>query len=127
MTDILVVFPNLWITDVATLVSVNVATPTRIASADLSGSVHFYAGGRRRVITTPGDTVTYPLTLQWVSDPDTLQLMAWRGRVLLMRDTLGRRVFGTYLQVDQSDVSRGAEFWHDVTITFTELDYDEGV
>jgi hypothetical protein len=121
------VFPNLWITDVATLVSVSAATPERTASAALGGSVRFYAGGRRRVITTPADAVTYPLTMQWVSDPDTDQLIAWRGRVLLLRDTLGRRVFGTYLQVDQADVSRGAEFWHNVTLTFTELDYLEEV
>lgn len=128
MTSVVVAFPNLWFTDVADpTVSVTVASSLRSSSAALNGRVGLYAGGRRRTITTPADSVTYPVTLQWVSDADTHQLVAWRGRLLLMRDTLGRRVFGTYFRVDQVDVSKGAEFWHNVTLTFEELDYDESV
>lgn len=127
MTTGLVTFTNIWITDVASSVSVVGASPTRDVSAALTGEIRFYAGGRRRIITTPADTVTYPLALEWVSDTDTAQLVAWRGRVLLLRDTLGRRVFGTYFQVNQSDVTRGAEFWHNVTLSFSQIDYNEAV
>lgn len=127
MATVTVTFDNIWITDVVSLVSVVAASPGRDVSAALTGSVRLYAGGRRRIVSTPADEVTYPLTLRWVSDTDTAQLVAWRGRLLLLRDTLGRRVFGTYFQVDQSDVTRGAEFWHDLSLTFVQSDYDEAV
>jgi hypothetical protein len=127
MTTATLTITNIWITDVASSVSVVAASPTRDLTAALSGSIRFYAGGRARVITTPADLVTYPLALQLVSDTDAALLIAWRGQVLLLRDALGRRVFGTYLQVDLSDVTQGAEFWHNVSLSFTQIDYDESV
>lgn len=120
-----VVIANVWITDVATMVSINAATPARDMDAALSGRVGIYAGGRRRVITAEGDVINHPLALNWVTGPDTTTLMSWRGHVLLLRDALGRRVFGTILAMSHSAVSQGSEYWNNVSFTFQELDYDE--
>lgn len=128
MPVINVAFRNVIITNITTLTSVTAPTPSRSASANLTTSaVRVYAGGRRKIITTPDDDVSYPLILNWVTDTDTNTLLSWRGQVLLLRDALGRRVFGTILKIDQTDVAQGTEFFHDLTIIFIQVDYVEGV
>jgi hypothetical protein len=127
MTTVFVAFQDAWLTDVATSVSVVGSFPARTSTDVLAGSVRFYAGGRRRSITTPGRTRTYPVTLQWLDDADAAQVATWEGRVLLLRDTGGRRVFGTFFQVDFVDTYQAAGTRHTATFTFTELDYSEGV
>jgi len=91
------------------------------------GEVRFYAGGRRRVITSASRSNTFPLTLQLLSDADFRLLESWAGRVLLLRDGAGRRVWGAFFGLDVED------FWdvdgtlHNASLTFSELTYLEGV
>ena len=128
MTSVLVAFDDVWLTDVADpTVSVQASSPEREETAHLDGEVRFYAGGRRRVITSMSDARTYPLTLQWLTPADVDQLRSWRGRVLLLRDSLGRRVFGTFLAVEVADRYIVGGWRSVVTLTFTELSYTEGV
>lgn len=127
MSTVTLAFADAWLTDVATSVSVTGSFPTRPSTEVLAGSVRFYAGGRRRVITTASLTRTYPVTLQWLNDADAVQVAAWKGRLLLLRDTAGRRVFGTYLQVDFVDTYQAAGTRHAATFAFTEISYLEAV
>jgi hypothetical protein len=127
MTTVLVAFADAWLTDVATGVSVTGSFPVRASTEVVAGSIRFYAGGRRRSITTPNRTRTYPITLQWLNDSDAAQVAAWKGRVLLLRDTGGRRVFGTFFQADFTDTYQAAGTRHSAAFTFSELDYSEAV
>ena len=128
MSTIDVVFEDVFLCDVTNpAVTVHAHSPERDRSADLDGEVRYYAGGRARVITSAKDARTYPLTLQWLTVTDVDLLTSWRGRVLLLRDGLGRRVFGTFLAVATSDryIVGG---WRSVAqLTFTELTYLEEI
>lgn len=94
-----------------------------IRSAAREGEVRGYAGGRYRAVLGPGTTRGIGLTLRGCTPAQVLQLEAWRGTVLLYRDTYGVRQFGTYLatQVTQWQSLPQA----DVTIDWRELTYVE--
>lgn len=128
MTTINVVFDDVYLTDIADpTVSVHASSPERALAAQRDGEVRSYAGGRRRVITNARTAATFPLTLQWLTTADVDQLMAWRGRLLLLRDGLGRRIFGTYLSLDVQDRYLVGGWRSVTTLTFTQVDYSEGV
>lgn len=128
MSTIDVVFDDVWLTDVTNpAVSINAHSPERAAQATLDGEVRYYAGGRARSITSARDARTYPLTLTGLSVEDVDLLTSWRGRVLLLRDGLGRRVFGTFHGRDISDRYVVGGWRSTATLTFTELTYDESV
>lgn len=128
MATIEVVFEDVILCDVTNpAVTVTAHSPERENVAALDGDVRYYAGGRARVVTSPKDVRTYPLTLQWLTAADVDLLMAWRGRVVLLRDGLGRRVFGTFLSVATADRYLVGGWASVVTLTFTEVTYDETV
>lgn len=128
MTTVMLTIEDVWLTDVADpSVSVRAASPERSSEVELDGEVRFYAGGRRRVITSARDTAKYPLTLQWLTDAQVATLTGWRGRVLLLRDAFGRRVFGSYLALDVKDVYVDGGRASIVSLTFTELTYSDAV
>ena len=128
MTLIMVAFADAWLTDVsAPSVSLTASFPARSSDSTLDGAVRFYAGGRRRVITTARSTRTFPLILQWLDDSQVATLDLWRGRVLLLRDVSGRRVFGTFLSMAVEDIFQPAGTRHFVTLTFTEITYSENL
>lgn len=90
-----------WITDVVDPTqSVHASYPKDESTAHLGGDFRTYAGNRVRIITDGTDVRTHPLTLQWLTPEQVATLMLWRGRVLLLRDGDGRRVFGSYLDCD---------------------------
>jgi len=126
MTTVVVAFAGTWVTDPTTGASVQAFKVDRKEQDTLTGSVRAYAGGRTRVITTPGDTRTSPVTFRVVSGPDLETLRSWRGRVLLLRDPQGWRRWGTYLAVDVSPTAKMQPFY-DVAFTWTDLTYTEDV
>ena len=67
------------------------------------------------------------LTASFPSRSSASTLDLWRGRVLLLRDVSGRRVFGTFLSMTVEDIFQPAGTRHFVTLTFTEITYSEGV
>jgi hypothetical protein len=128
MTTLNVVFTDLWLTDVSNpSVSVHASFTERVASTSVAGQVRTYAGGRRRVITTPADTVAFPLTLQAVTAAEVAVLEGWRGKVVLLRDTSGRRVFGSFMALDVRDTWTVDGPLADVGLTVTQVDYSEAV
>jgi len=128
MATIGVVFEDVWLCDVTNpAVTVHAHSPEREQAANLDGDVRYYAGGRARVITSARDARTYPLTLTQLTVADVDLLTSWRGRVLLLRDGLGRRVFGTFLSVATADRYLVGGWRSVATLTFTELTWDESV
>jgi hypothetical protein len=128
MTTVQVAFADAWLTGVSNpSVSVRAWFPERKSTSLLDGEIRFYAGGRRRIITSARSTHRFPLTLQLLDDPQLALLESWRGQVLLLRDKAGRRVFGTFLTFDVEDWWMPEGLRHIVTLTFTEVTYSEGV
>ncbi len=126
-TEVTVDIDDLWITDVATLASVTVPFRERSTTSETDGAIRFYAGGRARGITNANLKRTFPLTLEWLDDADLALLDSWRGRLLLLRDGAGRRVFGTFLALAVDDLWPATGILHLVSLVFTELTYDEAV
>ena len=128
MTTIVVAFTDAWLIDVTEPdVTVHTSHPDRKSATSVGGEIRSYAGGRNRVITSANTTATFPLTLQLVNDDELELLTLWRGRVLLLRDGQGRRVFGTFLSLDVDDYWDPTGPLHNVSLTFTELTYSEAV
>lgn len=128
MTTLVVVFEDCWVTDpTEPEISVHASYPDRGHAAGVDGEVRTYAGGRRRVITSARKSATYPVTLQLLSDAEVEQLKVWRGRVLLLRDGEGLRVWGSYMALDVTSYWDPEGPVSDVSLTFTAVDHDESV
>jgi hypothetical protein len=129
MTSCSVVFAGTWLTDPTNpTVSVQVFKQTR-TEQDVSGAtVRTYAGGRRRIITTPSDVRTTPMVLQHVSAADVETLRALRGRLLLLRDFQGWRRWGMFADIAPVSVFRGSSApLYTVALTWVDSDYSEAV
>jgi len=130
MATILVAFAATWLTDpTVPTVSLQVFKTARAEQDTLSTTVRNYAGGRRRIITTPGDARTSALTFQRASGADVEQLRAWRGRLLLLRDFQGWRRWGMYADIAPVSINRGPgrDPLYAVSLTWQDVDYDESV
>lgn len=129
-TTVDVAFVGTWLTDPSDpSVSLQVFKTVRTEQDTLDVNVRVYAGGRRRIITTPADVRSTPLTLQRVAAADVENLRDWRGRLLLLRDFQGWRRFGTYADIAVSSVFQGTVQlpYYTVALTFTDVDYTEAV
>lgn len=62
----------------------------------IEGEVRTYAGGRRRMVRTPGAMKTMGFTFDHLDRDDVLQLEAWAGQEVMVRDEVGRKVWGVY-------------------------------
>lgn len=91
-------------------------TIDRSDKRDRSGSVRVYAGGRRRVVTTPARAQNIGVTLRMVTTAEVDQLEEWAGTVLMYRDHIGRLAFGTFFELDVDDYKD--RLHHDVTFDF---------
>lgn len=130
MSAVAVSFPATWLTDPTTpAVSLQLFKVARVEQDTAAGQVQVYAGGRRRIISTPGDVRQSALTFQRVSAADLETLRSWRGRVLLLRDYQGWRRWGTFFDVQVTAFYRGPveQQVHQVAVTWTDVDYTEGV
>lgn len=130
MTTVNVVIVGTFLTDVANPTNNVQVFKVDRSEQDAAGvAVRIYAGGRRRIITTPADVRSTSLTLQRVSASDVETLRGWRGRVLLLRDFQGWRRFGTFAEIASQSVFQGlsAPPLYTVTLTWTDVDYNEGV
>lgn len=127
MTTALITFGFTWLTNPTSNTSVVAANPVRAGAAQLDGQFRTYAGGRVRVITTPGDARTYQVVMQSLTDANLLLLDSWRGQVILLRDASGWRKWGSYLDLKWVDAPGPGGMIHDATLTFTEVTYLEAV
>jgi hypothetical protein len=129
MATILVTFAGTWLTDPISSVSLQVFKKDRVEQDTLDATVRTYAGGRRRIITTPADDRYSPLTFQRASGADVEQLRAWRGRLLLLRDFQGWRRWGMFADIAPVSINRGPgrDPLYAVSLTWVDSDYDEAV
>ena len=88
------------------------------------GAVQNFAGGRYRSISVEGLAGQQSFMLRDVSDTDIETLKSWVGQTILVRDNRGRRMFGTFYDVNYSD--RMLPGYYDVTLNVTEVSYQEG-
>jgi|GEM_PF-3121442 len=93
----------------------NVITPS---------SVRRYSGGVDRTISTPGRTLSFPVTLTHVSRADYDELLTRIGTNQLLRDTRGRAVAGMISAVSGSE-ARGFDRMSTVSFTLTSITYSE--
>jgi len=129
MATVVVAFAGTWLTDPISSVSLQVFKTDRVEQAFVAATVRHYAGGRRRIITTPGDDRYSSLTFQRASGADVEQLRAWRGRLLLLRDFQGWRRWGMFADIAPVSIRRGPG--HDpiyaVSLAWQDVDYSEAV
>jgi len=116
-----------WLTNPTTGVSVTAPNPVRGGDAQRGGDFRIYAGGRVRVISTPGDVRTFPVVMQNISDADLLLLDSWRGQVILLRDASGWRKWVSFLDLKWVDVPGAGGMLHDVSLVAQEVTYLEAV
>lgn len=83
------------------------------------GEVRTYAQGRRRIITRTGSAQVLTATLRQVTDADLVTLEDWRGGLLMLRDHLGRLVWGSYFELAVTDYADRSGY--DVALTFQQV------
>lgn len=88
------------------------------------GEVRTYANGRRRVIRRAGTSRQIGFTAKVLTRVQVDTLVSWAGRVVLVRDTKGRKVYCTFFTVDVGDFVDGS---HEVTVAATEVTFSEAV
>ncbi len=90
-----------------------------------TGAVRQYANGNLRLVTTVGVAEVYQTTLRAVSSADVATLDSWFNQIVLMRDRVGRRVWGVFSGRTVGDYPRSDA--HDYTLTVSALTFVEGV
>jgi len=94
-----------------------------VRTSTRDGEVRAYAAGRYRAVLGPGTTRTIGLTLRGVTPDQELQIEAWKGTLLLYRDTYGVRQFGCYLSTQVTQRRNASKA--DITLDWRELTYVE--
>jgi len=90
-------------------------------------NVRTYAGGRRRVVSSPGETQSLSLSFSFLERADYFRLMDLRGIAVLFRDQRGRKVFGLFASIsgqEDPDLSDGV---FNVSFSIEEIDVSEVV
>ena len=82
----------------------------------VSAEVRTYANGRRRVISSVGSAQQWGVTLSWVSQADLAWLTARLGRLVLLRDPVGRALWGTYAGLQVTDYKGRTECSVDLSV-----------
>lgn len=90
----------------------------------IEGEVRAY-GGRRRILLGDDSGRTMERGLRRLTTEQVTLLRSWKGRALLLRDTYGSKIYGTYLTLSPRPYKDGTGW--DVTFTFIESTFDEAV
>lgn len=95
------------------------------------GEFRNYANGTTRLIVGTGTTRALPITLRALTPAQVDTVMSMVGKVVLFRDTYGRRVYGAFLTTATVDIPlsglANTTLMTDITISLQEVDYDEAV
>jgi hypothetical protein len=82
--------------------------------------------GRVRMIVRENEVGVYTIALRQLTKDQADLLESWSGRVLLLRDVYGRRIWGGFLSTTRLDYLGGKGLC-DVGFTFTEITYSDEV
>jgi hypothetical protein len=100
----------------------------RTSSDDLDGEFRQYAGGRIRLVLGVTTTRSTPITLRALTPTQARQVRRWRGALLLLRDTYGLRVYGSYLGTQQLNIPRTSQGnLVDLAVQFQAVTYSDRV
>ena len=96
-----VTLDELWIHEVSDLSSfVNCYMGSLTEQSGMTGEVRRYANGVTRAITTLGTHRQVKVELPFLARTDLDLLESWAGTPVMIRDPLGRKVFGTYFTIE---------------------------
>lgn len=98
----------------------------------LSGEFRNYANGVTRLILGSATSRTQTFTLRALTPSQVAQVDALMGKTCVFRDTYGRRLFGSFVETQKTDIplsgTPGAgTLLTDVAITFVSVTYEEAV
>jgi hypothetical protein len=118
--------PLLWLNDPTTpSAGLGLQITGLSAQPQQAGAVRRYAGGRLRSIAVAGTQRQLQVTAEAVSRSVVRQIENWQGKLLCLRDPMGRKFYGVYLapQITEATYMDGG----DVSFTFIEVSYTEAV
>lgn len=97
----------------------------------LVGDFRLYANNNTRLILGNGTTRTIGITLRALTPAQVTQAQNFAGKTVLLRDTYGRKIWGSYVVTAVTDIplsgAANVDLQSDVVITFTQITYTEGV
>jgi hypothetical protein len=106
---------------------VELITTTNNGTPIVVGQVRTYAGGRRRLVRSSGQSENVAYSFQ-PTDPDvTWQLEQWVGSLVMVRDEVGRKRWGTYLQLAKPAVQGNEDKETAVGFTLEQTTHSEVV
>lgn len=74
----------------------------------ISGEVRRYANGVFRSVSAAGVVRSVEVELPYLDRVDLGILESWVGQPVMVRDPLGRKIFGTFFMVESSELPIGA-------------------
>lgn len=89
------------------------------------GEVRRYANGRRRTVTRVGQSESVRVTVHISDRTQYDQLKDWCGSLLMLRDKRGRKLWGSYFDLDVTELVPST--FLAVAFTFEAATYDEAV
>lgn len=115
---------QVWINLLSTGAAVHAYSSDRGRETSIDGEVRKYAGGRLRAISSVGTRGSFVFKLRDVTNDDIERLKSWYGQPVCVRDHRGRRYFGVYFNVAETERT-DTTLW-DASITVQEITYTEG-
>lgn len=116
---------HVWINLLSTGIAVHAYSSDRGRETGVDGEVRKYAGGRLRAVSSVGTRGTFAFKLRDLSDADIERLKSWYGQPVVVRDHRGRRYFGVYFGLQESE--RKTKTLWDAALVLQEITYSEGV
>lgn len=117
---------ELWVAPVSDLSdTVTVDVRTESETYETPSTIRRYAGGRDRIISTPGETVTVPFTALNVDRDDWLALRALVGVLCLFREPRGRAIYGMIASVSGDEWRARETTLGSVSFTVISATYSE--
>lgn len=93
----------------------------------VDGGYREYANNRVRSITGTTTVTQRTITLRNLTATQVKKItVTWLGQTVLLRDTYGRKMFGTYQTTSETPIPLSGGFT-DVAITLTQVYYSEAV
>jgi hypothetical protein len=89
--------------------------------------VRTYAGGRRRVVSSPGGMETVNVAIDWIDRDDYYRLLDLAGAPVLFRGPRGRRVYGVFPSLSGGELSYSDVNVGPVSFSIEEIDVSEVV
>lgn len=113
-------------------VSVKSGTSGRNDQYAREGAFRSYANGVTRLILGSGNRRVQSLTMRALTPTQVATLNSMLGRTCIFRDTYGRKVYGSFLDLTAKDIPLSGRpgtntLLTDVTLSFVSTTYTEGV